>query len=240
MNNLKNFQFEVWRNYNCDSCSFRMEFPEYTGTKSLSRISFIMSREELKEIANSTFASANDGYTNLRVMEDRLSFYYLELPTDLGGGVYDLKYFNLNVPKFFVKMLYRLAVRIWGPHGIKREEIERKEFTFSSQYLERISRLYGRGKGSVKFNWTPATKKLIESISNESLQFRELFDRLVNMAKNSTRGFHQSGTLTIMEEHGSFYWATYEPNGNRIMNGGLINHHDKKDQGGLHDWSIHT
>jgi hypothetical protein len=44
--------------------------------------------------------------------------------------------------------------------------------------------------------------------------------------------------LRVSLDEGSFYWQAHAPSGQRIMNGGLINHGPAR--GEAHDWSIHT
>lgn len=245
MEGLENFRFQVWRDGQTDMCAFRAEMPESQGLKYLW---FVMNQEELRVIVSNSMASAVDGYHNLRVMGDLWTFYDLELPIEPGGGTLPGKYYNMIVPRFFARMLWRMAKKVWGPNlgNVEREPVEKVEFTFSKEYQARISRLYGQGKGQVKLQASKETETSVLNLVTESCQFAEQYARLCNIAQNSTRGFHQTAILKMesynevrgrLSKVDEFYWCAFSHNGSRLMNGGLINHGAKD---GKHDWSIHT
>lgn len=247
MNELKGLRFEVW----LDGTAFISIRAEDTGVpekdKGIHRIWFVMTAKEFRDAANGRTTALSDGYHKAQVYGDLWTFYDQDSCGSRRYGSFECPFVRVEFPQTFMRAILRLAEREWARlrqiDKDKRRDEPRMMIHISPEHAAHVCRLYGQGRGKVE--WVPReyraaeTREQLEKLLATSADLRDKMDRLLAIARNSTRGFHQrahvqiSGTYTG-EEY--FDWCAVAPDGRTILWGGLINH--GKD--GVQDWGIHT
>lgn len=221
-------------------CCFRADMPESEGLKHLW---FVLGSDELLGLVSGRSCTAQDGYHHLSVMGDLWSFYDLELETRKTSGNLPVRFYNVELPRFFARMLLRVAKATWTKMRANGETHgEKKLFEFTPEYLTKILRLYGQGKGKVEVSFSrhgsedQTAREWAEKRAREDKGFAERLEYLKRIALNSTRAFYDTAHLYLYKssrDESYFDWTACKPNGRSIMNGGLVLHSDG-------DWGIHT
>lgn len=245
MKNLKNLRFEIWRDGAHKMMSIRADTGVGEKEKGLKYIWFVLSEAELREavLSRKFQHSIRDGYHMVTVSGDEWLFTDQDYGLRHRTGVYEVPYVRVIFPSTFMRALYRYAAQVWKtlPDAGPRTVLE-----ISPERAERICQLYGYGKGQAvvcpRGGWEGyKSRESMEAWmrnAEASPKFREMEDRLLSIARNSTRGFHQKARVEIfMEDETSFIWTALDNKGRCVMWGGLVNHGHRR---GEHDWSIHT
>jgi len=239
MDNLKTFAFNVWTDGKWDMCSIRASREE--GAPGLRYIWFVLPRESLESLVSGKTSTAEDGYHKLVIYGDAWTFYDMEYPRD-AAGVVQVPYYRAEIPRTFAKVLLRVARWVWRmqrTHGTEetRRDGDKVTLEFSDKHRARICRLYGQGKGGVEWRALPETRERIEALKREDVGFAERLRNIEQIAKNTTRGFHEAASVSISKDLDGFFWSALNPRGRAVLHGGLVNFAAKS---GGHDWSIHT
>jgi len=237
MKDLKNFRLEVWTDGRWDMCSIRAE--RENDASGLRWIWFVLDRSDLEAIVAGKSSTAEDGYHKLAIFGDLWTFYDMEMPRET-SGVMSVPFCRVEIPRTFAKVLLRVARWTWRMqrrHGTDENRGEKLILDFSEAHRARICRLYGQGKGEVEWRCTPETRTLIADLRAENKGFADNIDRLEQIAKNTTRGFHEHATVSISKDGNGFFWNALTPQGRSTLVGGLVNHARVPFE---HDWSLHT
>ena len=243
MKNLRNMRVEFWIDGLRDVFALRADTNRLDDGEGLRSIWFILDRGDLESIVSGRVNTAEDGYHKLAVFGDTWTFYdMLEFPCQQ-CGVIACPYYQAEIPNFFARMLLRVGR--WAWKGLRdNRDPDRSymsphvELELSTDYRKRICRLYGMGKGSVRWHLGPdAEARLAEIKPMAGKAFDERLDQIGRIARNSTRGFHQTAHVSLSKDWDGFYFEAQTPTRRLIMNGGLVNHGARQ---GTHDWSIHT
>lgn len=251
MKDFSSLRFEVWSDGKSDMIAIRAERPE--DSEGLRYVWFVLTREELYRLVSGKVSTVEDGNHKLVMHGDQWFFYDLDLGVNKKAGKLEVSYYSANMPTTFMRAVRRLAERTWNRIHKGRVEAEkagtskydlphRVEIEVSQQHRDNSSRLYGQGKGQVEVVFPPqgmdtekeTKERFTALLSNKD--FLDKADRLQQIARNSTRGFHQTAKLFLSKDADGFYWTAVSPSGKRILCGGLVNH----SRDGGNDWSIHT
>lgn len=236
---IKDFRFEVWTDGRHQMCAFRAEMPE---SKGLNYLWFVLHRSELQSLSEGRLMTAQDAYHQLSVMGDSWTFFDLELDYSSDSGILPVKFFNLKMPRFFVRALYRYAVKVWGPYPKPKDPVQdpsqdwiKKVLNISSERLARIQKIYGQGTGQVKVNLLDRASEYLNSPEGQDQVLLRQLAHLERIAANQTYMFFQTAKLNLAldRKEDYFYWAVYTSKGAIVMNGALIKHSDG-------NWGIHT
>jgi hypothetical protein len=230
----------------------------------LSSIYFLFTEEGFVEFASGASKTFQDGVHAVDSCGDSAIFYdNIRYQSGLArnnerGGKVEVAYYYANIPIFFRKMLLKIAKPIWNglmlaqvaairdsinlPNGRVGEASDRAwareapkvEMTFSQKYRERITRLYGQGRGQVRIDngYEPEKVQAQLAIDMKDPEFVRNYEAKIQMARNSTYGHHQTAKLFIRldsrvregEKSPGYYWETYSPRGRIIMNGAILDH----------------
>jgi hypothetical protein len=261
---LKNFRFEIYTEGPKSADMFVIKGEQEEGAPGFRYLWFVLTRAEIEDLVRGKTSTAEDGYHKLFVSGDAWTFYNFEYPRGKAGEVVS-KFYRLDMPRFFVKLVLRIAKRVWDAQRAEWERSnkdretyrgDRFELRFTRPQLEHFDRLYGQGKGRIEVVYqdrygakpgTAASKiadlaELTKDLPFEK-SFAKRFENVKQIALNSTRGHHETARVTISNDSSraddwtdGYYWTAQDSRGRRIMNGGIINHSRE----GGHDWSIHT
>ncbi len=171
-------------------------------------------------------------------------------------GVASVPFYAATIPAFVRRWMLRVVKKVWDhPAFLHADPYQRPkvEIAIPEARRERWGLLYGYGKGECDLEADEETRGLVDALSAEPSFARDM-QHLRQIARNSTRGFHQRARLAIFAEHWggkfsrSFGWIAKTPRGRTIMNGGLIDHGPKSGPAADFavqlvanpDWSIHT
>jgi hypothetical protein len=253
MNTLRDLRFEVWVDGEREraDCARKIiaihakvgDEPREENAKGLRYLSFYMSSLEFGDLVEGRASAANDIGHNVRVFGDDWTFYDLDFPRAARGEM-RVPYVRVDFPRLFMKSVLSLARKTWRHQiaalvaGVPAGDIPRVELNVTHEHAARVVRLYGAGKGRVEMHMDEKTRDALDTANAGDTEFAGKVDHLLNIARNSTRGFHQSGHVRIsVDDERCFYWGAYSHNGKRIMNGAIVDH---AREAGSHDWSIHT
>ena len=250
MDQFTKMHVEFWRDGNGANARnvfcLRAELPRdpeldtvnrYDGSKSnpgLGYIWFILNQKELQEWARNSYCQFTDGTHRMDTTGDRSMFYdavvYQPSVARKKFGVCSLPYYSAEIPQFFRKMLLSMGNRIWTgleEAGRDLSENQRRDqprvvISFDQQYRNRITKLYGKGKGRVTIKYNdyrstqmvkngktgelvpaPNAAEAVEMSLAESARncgkdrFKERLDQLIQISRNSTYGHHETSTLGL-------------------------------------------
>lgn len=210
---------------------------------------FVLYRNELEAILRGDRDCATDGYHKLQVYGDSWFFYDQELPSAETGEM-KCPFWNLELPRTFMKAILRLARKTWGfmaqaraePKNDRRyDRPENVTVHVSGEEYARVCRLYGQGKGIARLVLDDTSADFLMSCAFDAADkgdrsLAQGFNRILQIAKNTTRGFHQTASVRLSKDYNGFFWNALTPSGKSTMHGGLINHGKE----GSHDWALHT
>lgn len=263
MNNptMKSMRFDMWVDDNEDGtvqrnvCSFhiqrvgpseqqyalRSEYREARKDFGLGFVSFYMDGPELHQLASGKARNLVDGYHNLSVCGDVVTFFDLEIQYRESNGTMEVPFLTLELPRRFWMYLERVARFVWAQQR-KADRDNRSERYYSRgnrfelpiplETLERFQRRYGQGKGKVVQNLCP---RIVEKAAENPDVLRQV-EHVTNIARNSTRSSYGVAEVSIYDDRESFYWVAKNPKGAVIMNGGINRHME----GERERWSINT
>ena len=237
MNGFKTFSFEIWTDGRYDMCSIRADLAQEG--KGLRYVWFVFDRRDFEAIVAGKTSTAADGFHKLDICGDLWTFFNLEMPRDTSGTM-SVPYYRAEIPRTFVKLLARVAGRVWTmqrKYGTEESRGDKVTLEFDAAYRARITRLYGQGKGLVDWQTLPETRERIDALAREDKGFAERLEQLETIARNTTCGFHQRAALSISKDYDGFFWSAKNPQGQSVLHGGLVNHAARE---GGHDWSLHT
>ena len=172
-------------------------------------------------------------------------------------GVAQVPFYAATIPAFIRRWMLRLVRRVWDhPAFVTAGRYERPqvEIEISEARIARMLGLYGYGKGQVAVDVGGAEGEARMAVFSKDPDFLAKVEQLVQIARNSTRGFHQTATLKIhpYDRDAECWWVAKTPRGQTILSGGLIFHgsHDGFGSGSAptfavtlercDGWSIHT
>lgn len=224
MKDCKNFRIEAWKEF----LALFADIADDDG--GLRRISFYFLRKEFEAFVSGERDSFQDISHHLHTFGECCTFYDMEIPMD-ARGIMKVPYYRMNIPFFMRNLMLRIAKRIWAA-----DPDERIEVRFSPERLARIERLYGIGKGQSKLDMQPETEAFFGECMEKGGNFKDMIDRLLVIAQNTTTSFYQTGRVELSKDWDGFLFQIITPKGNRSMHGGVINH----GRDGKVDWSIHT
>lgn len=149
---------------------------------------------------------------------------------------------------------YLKTVQIEIPLQIIKDEIDRvnrlplpEESTKTSIVTEITEEIINFWKPSVSFNWGSGAYELYSQNRNASAQnnktLTDLIDSLHHMARNYSKNQHNPSFLSIYKDSDNdFVWSIQNAEKRTVFNGGIIFHHDYKDNEftGTGHYSIHT
>jgi len=176
------------------------------------------------------------------VTGDHWTFYDLDSFPREDTGVLSVPYVRIELPGTFMKAVLRLAERTWRMLRLNMPEENynrpRVELTLTAERMQRVCQFFGRGKGSVEIDMSDETREYLGQRIRESDKLVRKIDQVADIARNTTRGRHQTARLSLRKDWDGFDWGAYSPgsNGRCVMNGGIVDHGPK----GSPDWSIHT
>lgn len=206
--------------------------------------SFVMTQAEF-ELAVRGGGEFSDGYHKLSVLTDTWSFVNLEYPRE-NIGVMRNHFWRATFPTFAARALARL-LKMTASRMRKDQSIDIKiPMTTRKRWLK----LYGQGKGSVEI--LPGTDETLAQLQADidadnaahagerRSSLADQFAHLQRIALNRTFWYRDRAKLKLYRERdGGYYgWAAYDPHGNFIMNGAMVNH--SKEEGAKPNWSTHT
>jgi hypothetical protein len=263
MKDFTSLKFEMWCNYPSDDRNPPQEMVAIKGQRGeegnegLRYVWFVLSRTEFQDLLTGKRTTAEDGYHQVVVHGDSWLFYDME---SLGGrrksGTFSVPFYRANMPRTFMRAVLRLCKKTWkllangykdciAAKGNKYDLPHRIEIVVSKEHRERIERLYGQGLGNVRIDFGDykaeeakvAFDNLMENGGEGDRSFRSCVEGRIAIVKNSTWGFHQTGTLRLFYRGpNEFDWAAINPQGKAFYNGGIINH----GRDGGNDWASHT
>jgi len=239
--NFSKLSFEFSIDDKTNKLYIRADLERKDDEKGLRHISFFMYEDELKEFAKNQFdKTLNDIRHRMNICGDTITFYDFEFPSHRSSGTFEVPFLSLEIPRFVRKMILRIGRNIWSNLRKNYSEENRyktpTEFQFTEKQAEKLLSKYGQAKGSVDLQIQEEIAGRFEEDKKDP-QFRNMFERLQCIARNSTDAVHQQSHLQIFRDSDSYYWQALTPKNKRIMNGGLIQHSRDKDKP---DWSIHT
>ncbi len=257
MKDFTKMHIEVWSNEPSDPknppedmLAIHAEMPKEQ--EGLHHLWFVMSRQELTTLMDGRTNVVKDGYHNATVYGDSWFFYDMDgVPREKFGNM-KVPFYNAILPRTFMKTVLRLCKKTWALIAKGRKDAElagtnkydlpgRINIEISQKHRTRSSRLYGQGKGRVELDfgdWKPEETTVFweQCLAEGGKTFSRCVEGILAIAANSTWGFHQVARLRISKDLDGFNWCAFTPKGQRIMNGGLVNHSRE----GGHDWSSHT
>lgn len=253
MHLFSSMKIEVWSDgrFDGDMMSIRAEMPD--NQEGLRHIWFVLTSKELRALVSGERTTAEDGYHKVVVHGDRWFFYDMEgMTTRLKSGNITVPFYNASLPRTFMKAVLRLCWKTWRRLAAGRIEAEkagiskhdlphRIEIEVSQKHRDRSSRLYGQGLGQVEIDCGDYKSEDTQTFLNACLEnggetFARCLQGVINIARNSTWGFHQRAKVRISKDLDGFNWTALTPGGRMIVCGGIVNH--SRDKG--HDWSTHT
>lgn len=235
---------------------------------------FLFEQEEFELFAKGPFSHTfEDGYHRLDCCGDSCLFYD-SLRNGVGReshGKVEVAYFDANIPIFFRRYLLRVARFVW--RGLEKAQASFVLSTMKERYgrvemsdrdwgynaprvrldvtqaqREHFTKLYGQGRGQVVVEHGGyKSEETIEqlAIDMKDPDFVRQYEGKVQMARNSTNGFHQTAKLYIRLDSQprkdgispGYYWQAYNGKGQTIMNGAVLPHYDNENNP---HWSTHT
>jgi hypothetical protein len=217
--------------------SIGKEFTRINGsvTEDHDYISLVLTPDEVRGLTKPHAQVVTDIGHRLDVWRDYVRIY--DPPTPRYDPVVsrsEVKCITLRIPQEFWAYLDRL--REENPPG---EDDGKEYLDLTREWRKRFMRQHGTGRGHVQVRyWDRNVGRWVWRIPmvmrNRAL--REKIAHVVGIAKGSTSGMDQTAELKLSPDGDGYYWEAFTPKGNRIMNGGIINHGSEQEP----DWSIHT
>lgn len=246
MNTLK-LRFEVWIDGRYNMMSIRGERekpgPNESAEMRINYIYFVLNEKDLRTFETNSFNDTiEDGFHRMNLCGDLATFFNFELPRGK-EGVLKIPFLTLEIPVFVRKMIVRMVRGTWkrlraaASNSGQPERTPNVVIEFSQEQTERLLAKYGQGKGKVLVKSEKETLDKIADDMVKSPDFGSCYERLMQIAKNSTRAKHQLAELHVYPDRDDYGWTAFDWKKRRIMNGGLINH---ARDGAPPDWSIHT
>ncbi|OHD23789.1 MAG: hypothetical protein A2Y38_17000 [Spirochaetes bacterium GWB1_59_5] len=207
--------------------------------------SFVMTQHEF-ELAVRCGGEFSDGYHKLSVMTDTWSFYNVECPPE-NIGVVRNHFWRATFPTFAARALARHLRQV--ARGMRKDQSIDIKIPIATR--ARWLKLYGQGKGSVEI--LPGSEETLAQLQadieadnaahagerRQSSSLADQFAHLQRIALNRTFWYRDRAKLKLYRERdGGYYgWAAYDPCGNFIMNGAVVDHSKGE---GKPNWSTHT
>jgi hypothetical protein len=172
-------------------------------------------------------------------------------------GVAEVPFYAANIPAFVRAWMLRVVRRVWDhPAFVMADRYQRPqvEIEITQERIDKMLRLYGYGKGQVAVDVGGDEGKARMAVFTQDPSFVEKVAHLEQIARNSTRGFHQTARLHVhpYARDAECWWVAKTPRGETILSGGLIFHgkHDGFGSGSAptfavtleptSGWAIHT
>lgn len=233
-------RMDMWVDGKRNVCSFHIQRPE--GVEGLRFVSFYMEDTELRQLATGGMFTLVDGYHNMNVCGDSVTFFDMEMPYRIPCGEMKVPFLALHLPRRFWEYLGRVARSVWAEERRAEEASDkdryfsqgRFEFDIPQTTLERFQARFGQGHGKVELILSDKVRaKMVKCV-----EVQRLVEHTAQIARNSTRSVYQTATARVSDASYSddFNWATFAPNGRFIMNGG-INCHVRD---GVENWSSNS
>lgn len=232
MNRFENVWVEFWRSdfRKIPMVTFRADSPKEE-TKGLNSIWFVLTLEEWTTVLRGDHKAYSDGYHKLDVMGDLWTFFDFELPMQ-SAGVKEVRYLRAEMPRRARETLMlatAVGFRKYDNQEPSKWGYKKKVTLDLAPYVKEWSERYGQGKGSVYVECSEDAALRLSEVDGKG-NFNDMFDRVKQIARNTTHSVDEVGVVRLYKDMDGFFWRAGG------MHGGLVNHGTEEEP----YWSIHT